>query len=731
MRPPLTASNVPHEPAGPGTATSTRRPRSYRWAALLLAVALGVGIGWIIYQRFARPPAQPVPAAVWPVTVSTIAGSGTPGRADGFVSAALFSDPFGVAVDAGGNTYVTDAGDNNMVRRIAPTGEVTTVAGGTEGWRDATGGEAQFNTPSGIAVSPDGTLVVADTGNNAIRRVTPGGVVTTVAGGAGRGRQDGPAITAMFDAPLGVAVGADGTIFVADTYNDCIRRISTDGTVTTVAGGLQTGYRDGTGGEARFDTPSGIAIDTRGVLYVADSGNNVIRKVDRYGAVSTVGETGSTGGGAGVALWRPVGVAIGEAGHLYVSDSLGRVCLFSADGTSRVIAGGTAGFADGPGTEARFSSPSGLAVEGAGAVRVADSENYLVRALTPPGKPRPSRDVFLSPLPLLSPAALGFQHVPWPVDPQEGWHEVTATLGEARGSFGGDGRERLHAGIDVHADPGTVVRAVHDEKVTRPIAATGYGELNEMVRVALVSYVHVKAGRDAKDVSLDPSRFTVLYDDNGLATRVRVRRGTTFRRGDAVGTVNRFAHVHLGLGPHAGEVNLLRFSLAQFTDRVKPTIPARGISLVDEWGTPFRARKGRLEVTGRVQIVAEAWDQVDRNERRRRLGVYSLGYQVIAANGKPADGFDQPRMTMEFDRLPQTQGAAGLAFAQGSGITVYGNRVTRFRYVVTNEVRGGEAKPGWWETNDLPPGEYRVRVIARDIAGNTATRDVPVRIVRP
>jgi hypothetical protein len=94
--------------------------------------------------------------------------------------------------------------------------------------------------------------------------------------------------------------------------------------------------------------------------------------------------------------------------------------------------------------------------------------------------------------------------VPWPVDPQEGWHEVTATLGEARGSAGGDGRERLHAGIDVHAEPGTVVRAVHDEKVTRPIAATGYGELNETVRIGLVSYVHVKAGRDARDARVNP-----------------------------------------------------------------------------------------------------------------------------------------------------------------------------------------------------------------------------------
>jgi sugar lactone lactonase YvrE/murein DD-endopeptidase MepM/ murein hydrolase activator NlpD len=687
--------------------------------------------GWFLASRFWPVGSRRAAPPRWPVLVSTIAGGGAPGFANGVVSDALFSDPFGIAVDAAGNVFVTDAGDNNLVRKVAPTGEVTTLAGGDEGWLDATGRDARFNTPSGIAISPDGSLIVADTGNHAIRRVTPVGAVTTVAGGGLPGREDGSAVVARFDGPVGVAVAPDGTIFVADTYNDVIRKIALDGTVSTVAGGAQPGYRDGAGGEARFDTPSGIAANSRGILFVADTGNNLVRRIDARGEVTTLGagrpgEPISTE--PGVALWRPVGVAATTDEHVYVSDSLGRVVLFLPGGRSMVVAGSTAGFADGPGPRARLNGPAGLAVDTKAVVRMADGDNYLVRALTPPGVPRPARDVFLSALPRLSPDVLGFNHVPWPVDAQEGWHELTATLGEARGSFGGDGRERLHAGIDVHADEGTLVRAVHDEKVGRPIAATGYGELSEMVHVGLVSYVHVRVGRDRHDASLDPARFSVLYDENGAVTRVRVRRGTRFRVGDPVGTVNRFAHVHLGLGPRGAEANLLRFSLPEFGDHVPPTIPATGVWLVDEAGNRLKPRRGRIEVSGRVRIVVEAWDQVDRNERRRRLGVYSLGYEVLRRDGASASGSDGSRATIVFDRLPQTPGAGGLAYAEGSGITVYGNRATRFRYVVTNEVHDGEATEGWWNAGALAPGDYRVRIVAKDIAGNAATREIAVRV---
>ena len=112
------------------------------------------------------------------------------------------------------------------------------------------------------------------------------------------------------------------------------------------------------------------------------------------------------------------------------------------------------------------------------------------------------------------------------------------------------------------------------------------------------------------------------------------------------------------------------------------------------------------------------------------MGVYSLGYQVLQKDGRPVNGFEEPRTTIVFDRLPQTPGAGGLAYAQGSGITVYGNRATRFRYLVTNDVRDGEAAEGWWDATTLMPGDYRVRVVAKDFAGNAATREVPVRVTR-
>jgi sugar lactone lactonase YvrE len=736
----LVRFHSPLTAAPAGAPPSTGRRRVFLLLALVLAAALAGAIGWFFLSR--SPAGRPQDLTPWPVAVSTVAGGGAPGIGDGFASDAYFSDPFGVAVDAAGNVYVTDGGDNNLVRRIAPTGEVTTIAGGSEGWLDGQALAASFHTPSGIAVAPDGSLVVADTGNHAIRRIARDGWVQTVAGSGVSGRVDGPAIAARFDGPIGVAVGGDGTIFVADTYNDCIRTIAPNGDVTTLAGGAQPGYRDGAGVEARFDTPSGIAVDPRGGLVVADTGNNALRRIDARGEVTTIGwsagRDGASGDAAGlpapggeavVALSRPIGVAVSPRGAVYAADSLGRVAVFLPDGRSHVVAGSSSGFADGDGASARFNGPSGVAVDARGTVLVADTDNYLVRALTPPGETKPPRDVFLTSVPRLSPAALGFVHVLWPVDPQEGWHEVTATLGEARGSFGGDGRERLHAGIDVHADQGTLVRAVHDEKVSRPIAATGYGELNEMARIGLMSYVHLRVGRDRRDAILDPERFAVLYDDNGTASRVRLRRGVRFRLGDPIGTVNRFAHVHLGLGPAGAQANLLQFSLAGFSDHVAPTIPAGGVWFVNEAGAALAPpRRGPVEISGRVRIVVEAWDQVDRNERRRRLGVYSLGYQVLRKDGTPLEGDEKPRTTIVFDRLPQTPGAGGLAYAEGSGITAYGNRTTRFRYLVTNEVRGGEAIEGWWNAGALAPGDYRLRIVAKDEAGNTATRDVAVRV---
>src|SRR6185436_16824862 len=185
---------------------------------LLLAIA-GAIFGYLIYRR------RPLPTPIgWKAHVTTIAGDGSPVIRDGKESG--FSDPFGVAVAADGTIYVADAGESNRIRKVSPDGNVTTLAGASEGFADGAGASASFNTPSALAFGPDGNLYVADTGNNRIRKITPDGTVSTVAGDGTAGYVDGPAAAAQFNGPLGLAVTRDGDIHLADTYNDVLRMIT-------------------------------------------------------------------------------------------------------------------------------------------------------------------------------------------------------------------------------------------------------------------------------------------------------------------------------------------------------------------------------------------------------------------------------------------------------------------------------------------------------------------------
>src|ERR1044071_237703 len=247
---------------------------------LLLAIA-GAIFGYLIYRR------RPLPTPVgWKAHVTTIAGDGSPVLRDGKQPG--FSDPFGVAVAKDGTIYVADAGESNRIRKITPNGSVTTLAGGSEGFADGAGTSASFNTPSALALGPDGNLYVADTGNNRIRKITPDGTVSTVAGNGTAGYVDGPAAAAEFNGPIGLAVSHDGDIYVADTYNDVIRMITTAGEGTTIAGGGTPGYADGEQKTALFDTPSGIIVVENSSLIVADTGNRRLRKVSAEGNVITL-----------------------------------------------------------------------------------------------------------------------------------------------------------------------------------------------------------------------------------------------------------------------------------------------------------------------------------------------------------------------------------------------------------------------------------------------------------
>jgi len=265
--------------------------------------------------------------------VDTLAGAaGVFGSADGMGPAAQFSGPTGVAVDAWGNAYVADS-NNHTIRKITSLGVVSTLAGtaGAQGSADGVGAAAQFFVPRGVAVDNAGNVYVAEWFNGTIRKITPGGVVSTLAGTAGLwGWADGAGPAARFNCPVGVAVDAAGNVYVADPANHNIRKVTTAGVVSTLAGtAWASGSADGVGLVAQFNSPEGLAVDASGNVYVADTGNCLIRKITPAGVVSTVagmpGADGFRPGGLPGFLAQPRAVAITPDGDLIVSCQNGLV----------------------------------------------------------------------------------------------------------------------------------------------------------------------------------------------------------------------------------------------------------------------------------------------------------------------------------------------------------------------------------------------------------------------
>eukprot|EP00242_Pyramimonas_sp_CCMP2087_P000191 CAMPEP_0198228870 /NCGR_PEP_ID=MMETSP1445-20131203/113827_1 /TAXON_ID=36898 /ORGANISM="Pyramimonas sp., Strain CCMP2087" /LENGTH=580 /DNA_ID=CAMNT_0043909303 /DNA_START=198 /DNA_END=1941 /DNA_ORIENTATION=+ len=303
--------------------------------------------------------------------VSTLAGTGEADHRDGEQTVARFNRPCGVAVDGSGNVFVADF-LNPRIRKITPQGHVSTLAGtGEEGYQDGGGTVAQFNSPRGIAVDGDGNVFVADMMNNRIRKITPQGHVSTLAGTGEEGYQDGEAIVAQFKGPGGLAVDGDGNVFVVDT-GERIRKITPQGIVSTLAGTGVQGYQDGEGTVSQFNKPRGLAVDGDGNVFVADMMNNRIRKITPQGHVSTLAGTGVQG----------------------YQDGEGTVSQFNkpqrTNNTVSTLAGttGVQGYQDGEGTvvAAQFK-PHGVA--GAwgwkGNVIVADMKNHHIRKITPQG----------------------------------------------------------------------------------------------------------------------------------------------------------------------------------------------------------------------------------------------------------------------------------------------------------------------------------------------------------
>ncbi len=348
-------------------------------------------------------PVVPAPVVklppVW--TPRVLAGeSGVAGLEDGPGRQAHFWLPNGVAVDRLGNLYVADTA-SHTIRKLTPDGTVTTLAGlsGSHGTTDGLAGQARFSAPFGVAVDASGSVYVADTANNTIRQITTNGLVTTLAGLAGQaGATDGSGDEARFRNPWSVAVDGQGNVIVADMSNNTIRKITPAGVVSTLAGraGL-SGHADGPGSQARFNCPYGVAVDAEGTVYVSDSGNHAIRLISPDGMVSTLaglpGYPGSTDGtGDAARFWNPQGLAVDSEGTVYVADTGNQtIRKITPEGEVTTLAGlaGTSGTNDLPGLDARFDSPGGIAVDADGNLYVADTGNHTIRQLVfgpPPGQ---------------------------------------------------------------------------------------------------------------------------------------------------------------------------------------------------------------------------------------------------------------------------------------------------------------------------------------------------------
>ncbi|MEW6131397.1 MAG: RHS repeat-associated core domain-containing protein [Acidobacteriota bacterium] len=331
--------------------------------------------------------ANPAPGASAAV-VSTFAGSQA-GFADGNVAQAQFRNPTGVAAGANEIVYVADS-DNHSIRKIAADGTVTTLAGnGAAGFADGTGGATQFNRPQGIAVDADNVVYVADTLNHRIRRITPDGAVTTIAGDGTQGFINGQGLQARFNAPQGVAIDNAGGLFIADTGNHAVRYVNANGEVSTLAGDGSVGSPDAT--PARFNNPVGVAFyDSTLYVYLADSGNHHIRRLAPNGSVVTIAGAGrgfADGQTAQARFADPAGIAIDGAGKLLVADStnsLVRMIDVSNANVTTIAGTGARGFANGAGNVAKFFLPRSVVALSSGAMLVADSGNHVLRKITLP-----------------------------------------------------------------------------------------------------------------------------------------------------------------------------------------------------------------------------------------------------------------------------------------------------------------------------------------------------------
>ncbi|MCI0337916.1 MAG: hypothetical protein L0226_10085 [Acidobacteria bacterium] len=700
-----------------------------RWLRITpyLSLALLIGVIALIWWWWTRPPKLFVA-----VVTLAIAGPAE-------MPVKTHYEPFGIAADEDGNIFVSESTTGRIYR--IPAGSYSTESTSqnetiiTEG----------LETPSAIAFDDDGNLIIANTGAHTIVRFNlETNRLSVIAGAHGEsGFADGAGQEARFNGPVGVAVAEDGAIFVADTYNDRIRVISRDGQVRTLAGGSEPGFSDGPGAEARFDTPCGIAVDEDGSLLVADSGNHRIRRVESNGRVTTIAGTGDAtdfdGAPFDAAFDEPAAIAVLDKNSFYVADAEGstvRLCTFGEQASVKTLAGGYPyGLLDDELSKARLNRPTGLALLPGGELAFADSGNGLVRALVPANS-KIGRRADPKSVTIQIPEMRALLEPRWPFDPPHARRDIAGTFGEIRGERLPDHDAWFHNGLDVAGAYGETVCAIFAERITRPLSVENAGGTRERLRLPLFEYIHLRVGRDRNDQPIGNfagGAITFRRDANNQVIGVRIRRGTRINAGEPIGTLNRLNHIHLVAGPATYEFNpLLVLRLPGLTDSIPPVIEAVTITNENHEFIYEASGTRQVQVSGKLRIAARVYDRIDGNPRYRKLGVYRLGYQVLNASGSPAPDFKDPRNNIVIDRLPEDPpsgpNAVLLTFAEGSQSGYQG--ATVFSYLITNVTRGGEAREDIWDTSKLAPGDYTLRVIAEDYFGNQARRDLPVRVMR-
>jgi hypothetical protein len=383
---PLTlTSSDPHVTVSPATWTGPSQPITLTYDG---STAVGSTITATV-KTAGTPIGTATTATAFHYLVSTFAGTGAAGNANGANAAATFNEPVGVTVAASGNVFVAERG-NYDVREIS-NGTVTTFSGtGAIGSLDGPAATAMYDYPIALAFDHSGNLFVADHDNNKVREISTAGMVSTFAGTGAAGAMNGPGATATFSAPQGCVFDASGNLYIPDLMNNEIRVITPAGIVSTYAGTETQGSMDGAAASATFNQPSGIAIDSAGDIYVSDTYNNKIRKITPAGIVSTLAGTGASspvtdGPGASATFNHPQSIVVDSAGDLLVSDQFNNLIRkVTPTGIVSTVAGsGAAGSADGLGTAASFNQPTALAADANGIIYVADFANNKIRAITP------------------------------------------------------------------------------------------------------------------------------------------------------------------------------------------------------------------------------------------------------------------------------------------------------------------------------------------------------------